>query len=128
MRLSLRSGMIRVIKVIKSYGGALFVFISGLLAGVAVFFEWPNPLRWIVVFLFLVFAPGVAFSHLFPGKDQVEHAVLIIALSLAIDTLVAQLILYLGRWSPSLILLILLGISLAGVLSKLIPCKACGKN
>jgi len=98
---------------------SMIIIISGLLALTSVFGNWGNPFRWILVLWFLLFCPGLAFAHLLPGKDQIGHWFLVIVLSFTLDTTVAETILYLDRWSPRLILLILLGICVFGVLTKL---------
>lgn len=98
---------------------SVIILISGLLALTAVFGDWGNPLRWILVSWFLIFCPGLAFAHLLPGKDQIGHLFLVVVLSFSIDTALAEAVLYLGMWSPRLILLALLGICVFGVLTKL---------
>jgi O-antigen/teichoic acid export membrane protein len=69
---------------------------------------------------FLLFCPGMAFIQLLQFKDLVQELVLAVALSLALDLLVAAAILYAGLWSPTLIMLILVGLSIIGVLCHLL--------
>jgi hypothetical protein len=71
-----------------------------------------TPLRPIVVFWFLFVCPGmmvVRFLHL---NEPVAEWTLAFALSFSIDALVAGIMLYVGRWSPTGILIILIGFSL----------------
>jgi hypothetical protein len=96
------------------------ILISSLIVTAAVYGEWPNPLRGILVFGFMLICPGMAFAHLLPGKDQITRFVLVIGLSLALDTAVAEIVLYLGIWSPHLILLILIGFCCLGLLLKIV--------
>lgn len=56
---------------------------------------------------FLLFCPGFALTRLMGLGDRVAVLVLSVALSLALDTLVAVALLYTGRWSPPAALLIL---------------------
>ena len=96
----------------------VIILLISLMATAAVYREWPNPLRGILVFGFMLICPGMAFAHLLPGKDQITRLVLVIFLSLVLDTAVVEVVLYLGMWSPHLILLILIGSCCLGILSK----------
>jgi len=104
----------------SDYYLTVIVLLISLIATAAVYGEWLNPLRGILVFVFMLICPGLAFVHLLPGKDQVTRFILVIGLSLALDTAVAQIVLYLGRWSPHLILLILIGFCCLGLLLKIL--------
>lgn len=95
------------------------ILISSFTVIAAVYGEWPNPLRGILVFGFMLICPGVAFAHLLPGEDQITRFILVIGLSLALDTAVAEAVLYLEIWSPHLILLILVGFCCLGLLLKI---------
>jgi capsular polysaccharide biosynthesis protein len=106
------------VKNLQEYSLTVVTLISSLLAITAVFGEWGNPLRWILILQFLLFCPGIAFAHLLPGKDQITRVILIVVLSLSIDTAIAQVFLYLGHWSPRLILLTLVEICWLGMFSK----------
>jgi len=96
------------------------ILLGSLMVIAAVFGEWQSPFRGIVVFGFMLICPGLAFAHLLPGKDQITRFILVIVLSLAIDTAIVEVILYLGIWSPRLILLILIGFCCLGILLKLL--------
>jgi hypothetical protein len=88
-----------------------------LLAAVAVIvIDAPQPLRAVVVLWFLTLCPGMAFVRLLHVKDAWAEWTLAIALSLAIDALVAIFILYVGLWSPIWILVVIAILTLAGVL------------
>ena len=86
----------------------------------AVFGAWRNPLRWILVFGFLLFCPGMTFAFLLPNKDQLTRFVLIIVLSLSLDTAIVQVFLYAGKWSPNLILVALIAFCWLGVLLEIL--------
>ncbi|MBL8015493.1 MAG: hypothetical protein JNK26_04900 [Candidatus Doudnabacteria bacterium] len=96
----------------------VIILLSGPLAILAVVLDFPSPLRWILVFWFLLTGPGMAFEYLLPGDDPITRFFLIIVLSFAFDAAVAQAILYLGWWSPLLILWILMGLCWVGILLK----------
>ena len=102
----------------KNYWLVLIPFFNWLVAA-AVFGEWQAPVRGYIVFAFLLFCPGLALAYLLPTRDALTCLFLVIVLSIGIDTVVAELILYLGEWSPQLILVILIGVCLLGVLVEL---------
>jgi len=93
-----------------------FILVSGVITGVVAFSGILPVLRPILVFGFLLVCPGWAFVRLLPIQDPIQQAILAIALSLAIDTVVAVVLLYSGAWSSSTGLLILIAISIAGSL------------
>jgi hypothetical protein len=99
------------------------ILISSLIVTAAVYGEWPNPLRGILVFGFMLICPGMAFAHLLTSKDQITRFMLVIGLSLALDTAVAEVVLYLGIWSPHLMLMILIGFCCFGLLLKILTEK-----
>ncbi|MGX2998088.1 hypothetical protein JNUCC64_28130 [Streptomyces sp. JNUCC 64] len=77
-------------------GAALVVAMAG--AGLALV-DRPSPLRAPLVLFFLVAAPGAAFAAVLRGVDPWSRAVVSVAGALAVDLLVAQGMLALGRWS-----------------------------
>jgi hypothetical protein len=99
-----------------SYYFRTAVLLSGFLSAAAFFFEWGNPLRWILIFWFLLICPGLAFYHLLPGGDELTRFFLVIVVSLSMDSAVALGMLYLRMWSPGGNLGVLLGLCLVGVL------------
>jgi uncharacterized membrane protein len=108
------------VKIKSDYYLPAFILLSSLMVTVAVYGEWKNPLRGILVFGFMLICPGMAFAHLLPGKDQITRFILVIGLSLALDTAIAEVVLYLGLWSPHLMLLILIGFCCLGIVLKLL--------
>jgi hypothetical protein len=82
----------------------------------AIVTDAPQPLRALVVLSFLFLCPGMAFVRLLRLKDTWAEWTLAIALSLAIDALVAIFILYVGLWSPIWIFVVIAVLTLAGVL------------
>lgn len=93
------------------------LIILSLLATIAVIVaDAPQPFRAVVVLWFLILCPGMAFVRLLQVKDAWAEWTLAIALSLAIDALVAIFILYVGLWSPVWILVVIAILTLAGVL------------
>lgn len=105
-------------KNIRSYSWPVIILLFSLSTAMAMIGELANPFRSILLFSFLLFCPGMAFNHLLPGKDQITHFILVVVLSLSIDTAIAQIFLYLGQWSPRLILLTLVELCCLGALLK----------
>jgi hypothetical protein len=108
------------VKIRNDYYLPAAILLSSLVVIAAVYGEWQNPLRGMLVFGFMLICPGMAFAHLLPGKDQITRFVLVLGLSLALDTAVAEVVLYLGIWSPHLILMILIGFCCLGLLLKIL--------
>lgn len=77
-------------------------------------------LRLCVSLWFLIICPGMAFVPLLRLSNAGDEWTLAIAISLALDTLVAEFMLYTERWSPPSILLILICLSLIGLILQLL--------
>ncbi|MEA2254281.1 MAG: hypothetical protein QOG35_326 [Solirubrobacteraceae bacterium] len=93
---------------------AAAVAASALAAAGAALAGLPAPVRAPLVIGFLLLGPGMAFVPLLRLHDAVAELTLALALSLALDTLVAVTMLYAGAWSPVGSLLALAGLALAG--------------
>lgn len=63
---------------------------------------------------FLLICPGMAFVRLLRLNDAIAQLTLAVALSLALDTIVAVAMLYAGLWSPKGILSVVIALSLLG--------------
>lgn len=92
----------------------LIVLFLNVLVAIVVFGEWLQPLRSWVLFIFLLFGPGLSLTFIIPSKDFTTQLFLIVVMSVGIDTVVAELFLYMHMWSPLLILAILMVICLTG--------------
>jgi hypothetical protein len=75
----------------------------GLAAIVAIAAE-VLPLRAITVALFLAVGPGIAVTWLAGIREWVARLALVVPISLSIDALIVSVILYLGIWSPELVM------------------------
>lgn len=63
---------------------------------------------------FVLICPGMAFVRLLGLTHWLEEWVLAVALSLALSTLVPEVMLYTRLWSPNLSLLVLMALSAVG--------------
>ncbi len=70
-----------------------------------------------VALIFYVTCPGLAYVRLLRLRDFVAELVLTFALSLAIDSVVAMLLLYAGAWSFVTGLLLTIGVTMLGALA-----------
>lgn len=100
----------------RNYFRRGMIILLVLLATLTVYLNWFPSLRWLIVFSFLLICPGLSFIYIIPSNDFITKAFLMVVISLGINTLTSVTILYLGRWSPSLILLIMIAFSLIGLL------------
>jgi hypothetical protein len=77
-------------------------------------------LRPYLVLAFLCLCPGMAVIRFFRLKEAIAEFILGLSLSFCIGALVAGVILYANKWSPTNIFAILLGFSLLGALLQLL--------
>lgn len=80
------------------------VVLTGILPG----------LRPALVFLFLLVAPGLAYVKLLPIDEGFTRLTVAMALSMAIDAVVAMIFLYTGGWAYQPIFLIIAAITVFG--------------
>jgi uncharacterized membrane protein len=78
-----------------------------------------TPLRSGLLFGFLLICPGLALIPLFQLTDGLVAAVLAVGLSLGLETLLATVMAYTGLWSPENALLLLIGLTLTAVVTRL---------
>jgi uncharacterized membrane protein len=72
-----------------------------------------SPARAAIVLAFVLVVPGLAIVRPIGLRDPLVELTLGVAVSVAIDTLAASAILYAGGWSPSLVLVVIVGLTLA---------------
>ena len=97
----------------------IIIILSAIAAGL-VNFVIPNlTLRPVIVFWFLFICPGMVVIRFLRLKEPVVEWTLAIALSCAIDTLVASIQLYAGKWSPAGTLTLLIILCLCGAIVQL---------
>lgn len=79
-----------------------------------------HPTRAAVVLAFAVVCPGMALVRLLRLGDTLTELFLAVVVSLALAALVASIYLYLGRWDPRLVLLVIVAVALVAVLADLL--------
>src|SRR5438445_415530 len=92
----------------------VIIILSAVAAGLVNFVFVDTAIRPIIVFWFLVVCPGMVLVRFLRLKEPVVEWTLALALSFAIDAIVAGVQLYAGRWSPTGTLSILIGLCLGG--------------
>ncbi len=101
----------------------ILIILSAIIAGI---FAWANsgsPLRPILLFLFMMFIPGLAFTRLFNFGSILTEIVLAVALSFGISTVLAEFMVFAHLWSPNAGLGILVVISVIGALLQIVKGK-----
>lgn len=96
------------------------ILASGIIAGVLIIGNLYFPLRGVLVGWFLLVCPGTAYARLLIRKDPIMEWVLSVALSMAIDTSVVLLMLYLKVWSSMLAFLVIAVLCIPGVVTQIV--------
>lgn len=91
------------------------IVISAVGVGLVTFRDVESPVRGVIALWFLLICPGMAFTRLLRVSEVFTELALAVALSLAIDAIVAGTMIYAGAWSPEWILVGLISISMIGV-------------
>jgi len=92
----------------------VIIVASALGTGLATFRDAAAAARPALSLWFLLICPGMAFVRLLRLNDAIAQLTLAVALSLALDTIVAVAMLYAGFWSPKGILGVVIALSLLG--------------
>lgn len=94
----------------------IIISLSTVATGLVTFVNTDIAVRPFIVLWFLFVCPGMALVRFFRLEELVVEWILALALSFAVDAIVAGILLYAGRWSPTATLEILMGISLGGAI------------
>ena len=92
------------------------IVISSAAAGFVTFVDTDARVRSVIVLWFLLVCPGMVLMRFVHLREPIFEWTLAVALSLAVDALVAGILLYAGRWSPPGAFAILLGLTVGGTL------------
>jgi len=95
------------------------IILSALVAGLVNFVIPGAAGQPIIVMWFLFVCPGMVLVRFFRLSEPVSEWTLAIALSLAIDAIVAGIQMYAGLWSPQATLAILIGFCLVGAIAQI---------
>jgi uncharacterized membrane protein HdeD (DUF308 family) len=93
---------------------------SALIMGLLFFADLHTSLRPIVALWFLLVCPGMAIVRIFDVQELVLEWVLAIALSISLAGIISIVMIYTATWSPAVGLLILIGLTIAGVIIQIL--------
>jgi len=96
------------------------IMLSVITSGLVTFVIPDTPLRPLVVMWFLFICPGMALVRFLHLYEAIVEWTLALALSFVTDAIVAGIQLYAGRWSPTVTLIILMGLSIVCAFMQLI--------
>jgi uncharacterized membrane protein len=96
---------------------AVVVIALALAADLSVIYSFGSPWRAILVFTFLLIGPGLPFVRLLRIRRTSMEITLAIALSLGIDTLVAEGMVLAQVWSAGSALAVLIFVAVAGAVA-----------
>ena len=98
----------------------IIIIVSAIGAGVAMFLNIETPIRTVIGFWFLLICPGMAYVQLLEIKECFTELVLAIALSIAMNTIIAEALVLAKFWSPLRGLLVLIALCVAGTTLQII--------
>ncbi|MEM3486615.1 MAG: hypothetical protein QXI12_13465 [Candidatus Methanomethyliaceae archaeon] len=93
---------------------------SAVAAGLVVLSEGPSLVRVAVVCWFLLICPGMAFVRLLGIEERLTELTLAIAVSMAIELLIAQIMVFFRIWAPRVGLAGLICLTLGGAILQLV--------
>ncbi len=99
---------------IRSTWWSIIIILSAVAVALAIVVNAGSPIRPLLVFWFLLVCPGIAFVQLMHIEGRLVELVLAIALSIALDTLVAEIMALNRLWSYRGGLFVLICLSLFG--------------
>lgn len=107
---------------------AILVLGSVAAAGLALGAEVGGPVQAILALWLLLACPGLAITGLFQIPERLPRLVMVLAVSLTVDILAAEAILYTGKWSPADAYLVIAAITTVGVAASLFVQRAPAKT
>lgn len=96
------------------------IFLSVLAAGLVNFIAPDFVGRPLIMAWFLLICPGMVLTRFFQFKEPALIWSFAVALSLVVDMSILGIQVYSGHWSPSIALLIIMGICITGTLLQLV--------
>lgn len=92
---------------------------SGIAIGIIQMLNLESPIRPLLAFWFLLICPGMAFVRLLKMKQPLIELTTAIALSLTLNTIVAEVMIYADIWSPDWAVALLISMTIIGALFQL---------
>jgi hypothetical protein len=88
------------------------ITVGGLLAIITSLLDIASPVRPLSCLIALALLPGAAIVARLPHIDRTSGIALALGLSLAIDSLVASIALWIKAWSPNVMLLLMVAVAI----------------
>lgn len=97
----------------------LILIASGIAIGIIQMLDVEGPIRPLLAFWFLLICPGMAFVPLLKMKQALIELTTAIALSLTLNTIVAEIMIYTDTWSDDWAVAVLIAITIIGAVLQL---------
>jgi len=104
----------RALVLAADFGWPAVIMASAVAVAAASIMQVGPPVRPMAAFWFLLVCPGMAFAPLLPIRDRLIQFGFAVALSIGLDGVVSEAMLYTGAWSYQGQLAVLIGICLVG--------------
>lgn len=98
----------------------IILIASAVGMALATFLNIEAPIRPIIGFWFLLFCPGMACVRMFRIREPAVELVAAIALSMAVNIILSNTLVFASFWSPSVALAILIAITVIGATTQII--------
>lgn len=98
----------------------LTIIAAALSTSLIFWLDIQSPIRAVITFVFLLVGPGLAYIRLMFVRDFLTELVFSIALSIAIDTLISEILVLTAHWSTELALSIVVVLSIVGAFLQLL--------
>jgi len=120
-----RAGAAAPVRLVGRLTASVLLGCALAVGGTALLAE-PSPGRTLLVAVFLLLGPGLAVVGLLGIKDPWELLALAFGLSVALDTAVALVLVYVTGWDPGAGLAVLVAIGIAGALAQAVRASGAG--
>ncbi|HLJ66471.1 MAG TPA: hypothetical protein VKX16_03825 [Chloroflexota bacterium] len=101
---------------------------SSIAVGIVTLLGASTPLRPALALWFLLLCPGMALVRLLRIAEWIMEWTLAIAVSIALETIIATVMIYDRAWSPEIGLGLLIAVSLGGAIAQLLAPRLSGRG
>jgi hypothetical protein len=105
---------------LKKLSWPLIIIYASVLVGILSWSNIANVISPILIFLFMLVIPGLAYTRLFNFKDLFTELIMAVTFSIILNTILAEFMLFSHHWSPDAGLAVLIAISIYGAFIQII--------
>ena len=105
---------------VKKLSWSIIIIYVSVLVGILSWSNFSNVISPILIFLFMLVIPGLAYTRLLNIKDLFTELIMAVTFSIVISTILAEFMLFSHRWSPFAGLAVLIAISIYGAFLQII--------